>query len=67
LFFVALINFVGVGFGTMQTPYLLSRTGNSETTLGVLLMIGNIGAVAGGNLGGKHVGGCPVGGSSSPG
>lgn len=48
LFFVALINFVGVGFGTLQTPYLLSRTGNSEATLGVLLTIANIGAVAGG-------------------
>ncbi|MDX2140415.1 MAG: MFS transporter [Chloroflexota bacterium] len=48
LLFVALINFIGTGFGTLQTPYLLSRTGNSEATLGILLTIANIGAIAGG-------------------
>jgi MFS family permease len=48
LLFVALINFIGTGFGTLQTPYLLSRTGNSEETLGILLTVANIGAIVGG-------------------
>ncbi|MCL4247515.1 MAG: MFS transporter [Anaerolineae bacterium] len=43
---VALVNFVAVGFGSMQTPYLLARTG-SEITLGLIFSAGNVGAIVG--------------------
>jgi MFS family permease len=46
-FFTA-INFVGVGLGMLQTPYLLSRTGNDTGAMGAILSIANIGAVVGG-------------------
>ncbi|MCC6617187.1 MAG: MFS transporter [Anaerolineae bacterium] len=43
----ALINFVAVGFSSMQTPYLLARTG-SEVTLGLVLSASSLGAIVGG-------------------
>jgi len=43
----ALINFVAVGYGALQTPYLLARTG-SEVTLGIILSVSSLGAIAGG-------------------
>lgn len=45
--FNSLINFLVGGVIVLQTPYILSRTG-SETTLGLLLGIVNLGALAGG-------------------
>jgi MFS transporter, DHA3 family, macrolide efflux protein len=46
--FMAAINFVGVGVGTLLTPYLLSRLEGSTEAMGVVLSISNLGAVVGG-------------------
>jgi MFS family permease len=45
--FVSRLNFLVGGTMALSTPYLLARTG-SETTLGILLAVLNIGAIAGG-------------------
>lgn len=47
LVFNSLINFLVGGVMVLQTPYILARTG-SEATLGLLLGIINLGALAGG-------------------
>lgn len=47
LIYISLINFLINGAMTINTPYLLSRTGNAET-LGVLLGIMNVGGLIGG-------------------
>lgn len=49
LLLIAMVNFLVSSLGVILTPYLLSRTG-SETTLGILLSVGNLGALVGGVL-----------------
>jgi MFS family permease len=46
MMFTAVINFLVVGVITLLTPYILSRTG-SEVTLGIILSLFNLGAIAG--------------------
>lgn len=47
LLLILLLNFALAGNGVLIPPYILSRTG-SEATLGILLSVVNIGALAGG-------------------
>lgn len=47
MLFVSLVNFMFSGVGTLATPYLLARTGDAAT-VGLLLGVMNLGAIAGG-------------------
>jgi MFS transporter, DHA3 family, macrolide efflux protein len=47
MLFISLVNFLFAGAMALSTPYILSRTG-SESTLGLLLGIMNVGALLGG-------------------
>ena len=49
LLHISLLNFLISGAGVLLTPYILARTG-SETTLGLLMSVMNVGAIAGGVL-----------------
>lgn len=54
--YAAMMNLLMAGLGAINTPYILARTG-SETTLGVILSLSNVGMLVGGivfsALGGK--------------
>ena len=49
LLYMMMLNFFFAGLGVLFTPYILARTG-SETILGVLLSLLNIGAILGGTV-----------------
>lgn len=47
LLYISLVNFLVGGIGVLSTPYILSRTGNHEALLGLLLGVMNVGMLAG--------------------
>jgi MFS family permease len=47
MLYISFTNFMVTGIGALITPYILARTGNDETALGVILSVMNVGAIAG--------------------
>jgi MFS transporter, DHA3 family, macrolide efflux protein len=47
MLFAALLNFLLNGMGAMNTPYILSRTDNNGTLLGILMSVMDAGAIVG--------------------